>query len=48
MQQVDQPLVKPSWETTHRWLHDEVWSWPVLDEQPVGEILGYDDHDLPR
>lgn len=46
--QVDQPIIKPSWEITRQWLSDEVWSRPVLDERPIDEILDYDDHGLPR
>ncbi len=46
--QVNPPVVKPSWEATRQWLSDEVWSRPVLDGRAVDEILGYDDHGLPR
>jgi hypothetical protein len=40
------PPRRPTEEESRRWLEQQVWSVPVLDERSAEEILGYGDHGL--
>jgi hypothetical protein len=37
---------RPTAEESGRWLEQQVWSLPLLDERGVDEILGYGDDGL--
>lgn len=37
---------RPTLEASRRWLEEQVWSLPVLDQRSAEEILGYGDDGL--
>ncbi len=39
---------RPTLEESRRWLEQQVWSLPVLDDRSAEEILGYGDDGLCR
>jgi len=44
-----EPVAKrPTTEESRRWLQEQVWALPVLDDRSAEEILGYGDDGLCR
>jgi hypothetical protein len=39
-------MERPSLAESQRWLEEQVWTLPVLDERSAEEILGYGDDGL--